>query len=209
MTESATGPRPGRTTEPQSPRSPLDDLIRVFHMHEDAHHRLSPGDRRYWLLLRLMKLQEVLGYSPYVGELIESLMEVERGVLTPLFEITPNGRPKMRLTEQEMQSRAALAMEGLMLSGTKKDAAARVVAKRLGYPGYDPTGAKKVAQWRYDLARAARGTGNYSDEYRMLASLHLEELNQLRRVVKVEGQDPRALAANELKALDWLRRSLD
>jgi hypothetical protein len=207
MTEIARGGQ--RKTESEVQPSGLDDLIRVFHMHEDLHDQLAPGDRRYWLLLRLTKLQEVLGYSPYVGELIDSLIEVERGLTAPLFEVTPNGRPKMSLTEQEIQSRAALAMEGLMLGGMKKDAAAREVAKKLGYSSYDPTGARKVAQWRYDLVRAARGTGNYSDEYRMLASLHLEELNQLRRAVKVDGKDARLLAKEQLKAVEWLRRAID
>jgi len=209
MTDIATSPRPGRTAEPQTPPSRLDDLIRVFHMHEDIYDQLAPGDRRYWLILRLMRLQEVLGYSPYVGELVESLTEVERGILTPLFEVIPNGRPKMKLTEQEIQSRAALAMEGLMLGGLKKDRAAREVARALGYGSYDPSGGRKVAQWRYDLARAARGTGNYSEEYRMLASLHVEERDRLRHAIKRDRQDPRDLATKELRRLGWLRRALD
>jgi hypothetical protein len=189
--------------------SRIDNLILAFHQHEEEFERLPPGDRRWWLVLRLTKLQEVLGYSPYVGELIEALIEVERGILTPLFEVIPNGRPKIRLMEQEIQSRAALAMEGLMLGGMKKDAAAREVAKKLGYPGYDPTGAKKVIQWRYDLARAANGTSHYSDEYRSLASLHIEERDELRRVVKTGGRDARELAGAQLRALEWLRRAVD
>jgi hypothetical protein len=59
------------------------------------------------------------------------------------------------------------------------------------------------------LARAARGTGNYSEEYRMLASLHVEELDRLRHAIKRDRQDPRDLATKELKRLGWLRRALD
>lgn len=209
MTDIASGPQPGGTAEPQSPPSALDDLIRAFHMQEDVYDQRTPRDRRWWLVLRLMKLQQTIGFSPYVDELIEALMEVDRGVLLPLFEVISNGRPRMRLTEQELQSRAALAMEGLMLGGVKKDRAAREVAKKLGYPNHDPSGGKKVTQWRYDLARAARGTGHYSDDYRNLASLHVEERDRLRQAVKVDGEDALLLAAKELKRLDWLRRALD
>ncbi len=115
----------------------------------------------------------------------------------------------MRLTEQELQSRAALAMEALMLGGMTKDQAARKVASALGYAGYDPTGRRKVAQWRDDLARAARGTGNYSEDYRHLASLHLAERDRLRQAVKLHREDPMNLAAQELKHLGWLQRALD
>ncbi len=112
MTDIASGPRPGRTAEPQSPFSALDDLIRAFHMHEDVYDELARPERRQWLVLRLMKLQQVLGYSPYIDELIESLMEIDRGILTPLFEVVPNGRPKMRLTEQELQSQSGCSSDG-------------------------------------------------------------------------------------------------
>jgi hypothetical protein len=210
MTDIATGPRPERMGgEPQSPPSALDDLIRVFHMHEDVYDEAAPAERRYWLVGRLIRLQLILGHSPYVDELIEALLEVDRGTLLPLFEPILNGRPKMRLTEQELQSRAALAMEALMLGGMTKDQAARKVASALGYASYDPIGRGKVAQWRDDLARAARGTGNYSEDYRKLASLHLEDRDRLRRAVKLHLQDPMNLAAQELKRVDWLQRVLD
>jgi len=197
----------GSMAEPQP--SLVDDLIRVFHMHEEVYDEADPAERRYWLVARLNKLNQVIGYSPYVGELIEALLEVDRGTLLPLFEPITNGRPKMRLTEQELQSRAALAMEALMLGGMTKDQAARRVASALGYASYDPIGRGKVVQWRDDLARAARGTGNYSEDYRSLASLHLEDRDRLRRAVKLHLEDPMNLAAQELKRLDWLRRVLD
>jgi hypothetical protein len=202
-----------RKAKPESPAEPqpsgLDDLSRAFHMHEEVYDEADPAERRYWLVVRLNRLNLVLGYSPYVGELIEALMEVDRGTLLPLFEPIPNGRPKMRLTEQEIQSRAALAMEALMLGGMTKEQAARKVANALGYASYDPIGREKVAQWRDDLARAARGTGNYSEDYRGLASLYLEDRDRLRAAVKLHLQDPMNLAAQELERLDWLRRLLD
>jgi hypothetical protein len=144
----------GSTAEPQP--SGLDDMIRVFHMHEDVYDEADPAERRSWLVGRLIRLQLVLGHSPYVDELIEALLEVDRGTLLPLFEPILNGRPKMRLIEQELQSRAALAMEALMLGGMTKDQAARKVASALGYTSYNSIGRGKVAQWRDDLARAAR-----------------------------------------------------
>jgi hypothetical protein len=193
----------------ESPSSGLDDLTRAFHMHEEVYEEADPAERRCWLVVRLIKLNQVLGYSPYVGELIEALLEVGRGRLLSLFEPMPNGRPKMRLTEQELQSRAALAMEALILGGMKKDQAARKVASVLGYASYDPIGRRKVAQWRDDFARAARATGNYSEDYRILASLHLEHRDRLRRAVKHHLQDPMNLAAQEMKNLGWLRRILD
>jgi hypothetical protein len=199
--------RSGSAAEPQS--SALDYLIQAFHMHEDVYDEADPAEKRWWLRARLIRLNQIVGYSPYLGELIEALMEVDRGILLPLFEVIPNGRPKMRLTEQELQSRAALAMEALMLGGMTKDQATRKVADALGYALYDPSGRRKVAQWRYDLARAAGGTGNHSEEYRMLARLHAEERDRLRRAVKVDHQDPKKLADQELKRLGWLRRLLD
>src|SRR6516164_6724865 len=208
MTDIATSPRPGRTADPQTPPSRLDDLIRVFHMHEDIYDQLAPGDRRYWLILRLMRLQEVLGYSPYVGELVESLTEVERGILTPLFEVIPNGRPKMKLTEQEIQSRAALAMEGLMLGGMKKDRAAREVARALDMAATIRVAGGRwhngVTTWHALLAgreTIPRNTG--------CLPACMSRSERLRHAIKRDRQDPRDLATKELKRLGWLRRALD
>jgi hypothetical protein len=177
---------------------------------EAKFYELPVSGRRILLLAWLTQLRNRLGLFQCIGELVDAFIEVHRGLLPPLFKpVDTVGRPPLPMIVEDMQSYAALAMEALMLAGNGKREAARIVARRLGCSVSDPSGWKKVAQWRDDLARAARGKGNYSDDYRHHAEMHEYLRGELIQEFKAGRRDPKRLAARQLARLDRRRRLLD
>jgi hypothetical protein len=186
------------------------DLMSALQSVESKFYELPVWGRRILLLAWLTELRNRLGYFQCIGELVDAFIEVHRGLLPPLFKpVDTAGRPPLLMIVEDMQSAAALAMDALMLGHKRKEEAARIVARRLGYSVSDPSGWKKVAQWRDDLARAARGKGNYSDDYRWHAELHEHLRAELIEEIKARGRDAHRLAARQLARLDRRRRILD
>src|ERR1700730_9269734 len=186
------------------------DLMSALSSIEAKFDELPVSGRRMLLLAWLTELRNRSGYFRCIGELVDAFIEVHRGLLPPLFKpVDTAGRPPLPMIVEDMQSAAALAMDALMLGRKRKEEAARIVARKLGYSVSDPVGWKKVAQWRDDLARAARGKGNYSDDYRWHAELHEHQRAELTEEIKAKGRDAQRLAARQLARLDRRRRILD
>jgi hypothetical protein len=184
-----------------------DDLISTLHLVEGRFDQAPASERRLFLTDWLMKFRQRLGHFRCIEELIDGLIELERGNATPL--LTPQntgGRPTLRLIIEDVQSGAALAMEASMLAGMSKQEAAHFVARRVGYSPTDRAAWKKVAQWREDLARAASGKGRYSEDYRTHARIHAKKRAQLIEAIKAGGQDARSLRDRELGRVDQLRK---
>src|SRR3984893_9325883 len=186
------------------------DLMSALHSIEAKFDELPVSGRRMLLLAWLTELRNRSGYFRCIGELVDAFIEVHRGLLPPLFKpVDTAGRPPLPMIVEDMQSAAALAMDALMLGRKRKEEAARIVARKLGYSVSDPVGWKKVAQWRDDLARAARGKGNYSDDYRWHAELHEHQRAEMIQEIKVGCRDAQRVAARQLARLDRLRRTPD
>ena len=197
------------STEPELP--PISaDLMSALESVEAKFYDLPVSERRILLLNWLRQLRNRLGYFQCIGELVDAFIEVHRGLLPPLFKpLDTPGRPPLSMIVEDMQSAAAMAMDALMLAGKRKEEAARIVARRVGYSVSDPSGRKKVAQWRDDLARAAKGKGNYSDDFRWHAQLHEHYRAEMIQEIKSGGQDAQRLAARKLARLDRLRQMID
>jgi hypothetical protein len=186
------------------------DLMSALQLVEAKFYEAPVTVRRLLLLDWLTLLRNRLGPFQCIGELVDAFIELERGLRPPLFRpVETVGRPPLPMIVEDLQSAAALAMDAVMLSQKRKQEAARIVARRLGYSVSDPSGWKKVAQWRDDLARAAKGKGNYSDDYRSHAKIHEHRRAELIREVKAGHRDPQRLAARQLVRLDRRRRIFD
>jgi hypothetical protein len=186
------------------------DLMSALQLVEARFSEAPVTERRLLLLRWLTLLRNRLGDFECIGELVDAFIEVHRGLLPPLFKpLETVGRPPLTLIVGDLQSAAALAMDAIMLSGKRKEEAARIVARRLGYSVSDPSGWREVAQRRDDLARAAKGKGNYSYDYRTHAELHEHGRTKLIQEFKVGHRDPQRLVARQLAKLDRCRRIFD
>jgi hypothetical protein len=186
------------------------DLMSALQLVQAKFYDAPITERRLLLLNWLTLLRNRLGFFQCIGELVDAFIEVHRGLLPPLFApVETVGRPPLPMVVEDLQSAAALAMDAIMLTHKRKEEAARIVARRLGYSVSDPSGWKKVAQWRDDLARAAKGKGNYSDDYRDHAELHEHLRAELIQEFKAGSRDPQRLVARQLFRLDRRRRILD
>jgi hypothetical protein len=184
------------------------DLMSALQLVEAKFYEAPVQQRRVLLLNWLTLLRNRLGDFQCIGELVDAFIEVHRGLLPPLFKpVETVGRPPLPMVVEDLQSYAALAMDALMLAHNGKQEAARIVARRLGLSVSDRNAWKKVAQWRDDLARAARGKGNYSDDYRWHAQLHEHLRAELIREIK--AGNAQRIAARQLGRLDRRRRIFD
>jgi hypothetical protein len=186
------------------------DLMSALQFVEARFYEAPVTERRLLLLRWLTLLRNRLGDFECIGELVDAFIEVHRGLLPPLFTpLETAGRPPLRMIVEDLQSAATLAMDAIMLSRKRKEEAARIVARRMGYSVTDSVGWRKVAQWRDDLARAAKGNGNYSNDYRTHAELHEEQRAKLIQEFKMGHRDPQRLVTRQLAKLDRCRRIFD
>jgi len=199
----------GGNDEPEQPALSAD-LIAALRSVEAKFDELSAFGRRFFLTNWLVQFRNRLGPFRCIEELVDAFIEVNRGLLPPLFKpIDTPGRPRLPMIVEDLQSAAALAMDALMLAGKRKEEAARIVARRLGYSVADPSGWRKVVRWRDDLARAARGKGNYSDDYRGHAGLHERQRAELVQQMRAGRRDPQRILARQLTRVDRHRKLVD
>jgi hypothetical protein len=170
---------------------------------------LPASERRVLLAEWVMKLHEGIGYHRCLYELTDAFIEVQRGLTPSLFRpIQRSGRPALPLIEEDKRSAAVLAMDALMQANMSKQDAARKVARRLGYSVADHGAWREVARWRDDLARAAKGSGRFSDDFRVAAKTHQIARLHLFCAIKERGEDPLILAEKEISRIDQIRQML-
>lgn len=140
-----------------------------------------------------------------VTDIWVALLEADRGRLHPL--VTPKhvkGRPPMPLWRLDLMATSALVMDLMMLAGKSKQiAAARVVRElnrcnvRLG--GRSQTNDwKKVAGWRNELSKAAKGSPRYSEDWQWAGKMYVLKREMALLHIRESGKDPEQAALRKL-----------
>jgi len=153
-----------------------------------------------------------LGVDPPLTQTIDDIrmafVEAERGIVDPFFEPEPlSGRPPTELNRLFVMMKASLAIDLLMKAGETNELAAREVGKQLEKKNITVGGKNDVADWktirgwRRELAKAARGNTQHTDDWVFYGSFYLtKRANLIERVDKGEI-DPLTEAKKQLDTL--------
>jgi hypothetical protein len=169
-----------------------------------AHHR--PYMRRQAMFVALdavLKLlrcldetSELVGPNP-LADLANALMDLDRGIPSPLFEPSPtDGRRPDSHDRVATKSAAAAAMTLLMDAGHGREKAAKLVADKLRGAGVALEGWKTVAAWRDQVRRLMKAPAHGRDRHNVQLPERLAELandglvGTYRLVVELLAGDP-------------------
>jgi hypothetical protein len=121
-----------------------------------------------------------------LADILEAFAEAERGRLHPLFTPKPlKGRPPAPLSQFYLMIDAVLKIDRLIAKGKPQTAAARLVASQLRSRGITINGndpAKKLLEWRHELAKAGKGQGlgRRNNDWRWYGSIYLHYRDALK-----------------------------